>query len=109
MATKFVSTRRLQVFWGEVKKKLDEKSNKSQYVESTLLASNWSSNIYSFEDIYPSSQYDIVVEPSQNCTLEQLEEYKYANLVGSSTSNKLKAYEDIPIKDIPIIIEVRRK
>lgn len=105
----FVSPRRLQLFWGEVKKKLDEKANKPQYVESVLSASNWESDIYSFEETYPSSQYNIVVEPSQQCTDEQLEEYKYASLVGSSTSNKLKAYEDVPTIDIPIIIEVTRK
>lgn len=78
---------------------------------TTLLASNWDSTAktYSFETDYPSASYDIEVALDSTATSEQAEAFNGAQIVGSATSNVVKAYGDVPTVDISIIIKVVTK
>ena len=78
---------------------------------ATLLASNWDSiaKTYSFEADYPNASYDIEVALDNTATSEQAEAFNGAQIVGSATSNIIKAYGDVPTVDIPIILKVVNK
>ena len=78
---------------------------------ATLLASNWdsSSKTYSLESEYPNANYDIEVALYSTATAEQAEAFNGAQIVGSATSNIIKAYGDVPTIDIPIILKVVTK
>lgn len=77
--------------------------------EVKMKASKWVDNKYSFEEDYPYEQYDIEIEPSDTCTIEQLDAWANARIVGSSTSNVCTAFVETPTIDIPIIIKVVTK
>ena len=84
--------------------------NKPTVSATTLLASNWdSSNTYSFETNYPMSTYDIEIALDSTATSEQAEAFNGAQIVGSATSNIIKAYGDVPTVDIPVILKVVTK
>ena len=78
---------------------------------TTLLASNWDSTAktYSFETGYPNASYDIEVALDSTATSEQAEAFNGAQIVGSATSNIIKAYGDVPTVDIPVILKVVTK
>lgn len=78
---------------------------------ATLLASNWDSTAktYSFETNYPNISYDIEVALDSTATSEQAEAFNGAQIVGSATSNIIKAYGDVPTVDIPVILKVVTK
>ena len=77
----------------------------------SLLASNWdsSSKTYSLESEYPNANYDIEVALDSTATSEQAEAFNGAQIVGSATSNVIKAYGDVSTVDIPVILKVVRK
>lgn len=77
----------------------------------TLVASSWdsTSKTYSFETDYPVATYDIEISLDSTATAEQAEAFNGAQIVGSATSNVVKAYGDVPTVDIPIIIKVVTK
>ena len=93
------------------KEELNTKSNKPTITTTTLLASSWDSvaKTYSFETDYPNASYDIEVALDSTATVEQAEAFNGAQIVGSATSNIIKAYGVVPTVDIPIIIKVVRK
>ena len=74
-----------------------------------MSASKWSGKAYSFEDVYPSSQYDIAIMPNEICSDEQLSAFNSASILSSLTSNTCKALRTVPTVDIPIIIVYREK
>ena len=78
---------------------------------TTLLASNWDSSAktYSFEADYPVATYDIEVALDSTATAEQAEAFNGAQIVGSATSNIIKAYGIVPTVDIPVILKVVTK
>lgn len=84
------------------------KANKPTITTMTLMAASWGQNTktYSFESQYPSSTYDVEIEPGQTATEEQLSAWTRAKLVGSASSNVLTAVGEVPTVDIPIIIKV---
>ena len=77
----------------------------------TLVASSWDSSAktYSFETDYPTATYDIEIALDSIATSEQAEAFNGAQIVGSATSNIIKAYGEVPTVDIPIIIKVVTK
>ena len=78
---------------------------------TTLTASSWdsTSKTYSFETDYPNSSYDLEIALDSTATSEQAEAFNGAQIVGSATSNIIKAYGDVPTVDIPVILKVVRK
>ena len=85
------------------------KANTPSYAETTMLASGWDENRYSFEADYPFDSYDIEIYPSKDCTTEQMEAYCGAMLTSSSTDHITEAKGDVPTIDIPIMIKVVKK
>ena len=85
--------------------------NKPTVSSTTLLASNWDSTAktYSFETNYPNASYDIEVSLDSTATSEHVDAFNGAQIVGSATSNIIKAYGDVPTVDIPVIIKVVTK
>ena len=86
-------------------------AHKPTITTTTLLASNWDSTAktYSFETGYPNASYDIEISLDSTATSEQAEAFNGAQIVGSATSNIIKAYGDFPTVDIPVIIKVVTK
>ena len=86
-------------------------AHKPTITTATLLASNWDSSAktYSFESTYPNASYDIEISLDSTATSEQAEAFNGAQIVGSATSNIIKAYGDVPTVDIPIILKVVTK
>lgn len=78
-------------------------------VSSTLTASKWQGNTYSFETEYPHAQYDIAIELGENATLEQAYAFADACLKGSIGTQVITALDIVPKIDIPITIEVLKK
>lgn len=78
---------------------------------SLLKSSKWdaTTKTYSFESTYPNANYDIEIALDSTATSEQAEAFNDAQIVGSATSNVIKAYGDVPTVDIPIIIKVVEK
>lgn len=78
---------------------------------TTLLASSWDSTAktYSFESTYPNASYDIEVALDSIATAKQAEAFNGAQIIGSATSNIIKAYGEVPTVDIPIILKVVNK
>ena len=88
---------------------ISKKANKSTVSEETLLASGWSGNTYSFESAYPVATYDIEIALNSTATVDQVETFNSAQLVGSGTTNIVTAFGDVPTVNIPIIIKAVRK
>lgn len=86
-------------------------SNITSITTTTLFASNWDSitKTYSFETDYPKATYDLEIALDSTATSEQAEAFNGAQIVGSATSNIVKAYGTVPTVDIPIIIKVVTK
>ena len=78
-------------------------------IADTLSASVWSNGVYSFESTYPASIYDLEVALNNTATTAQAEAFNGAQIVGSATSNTIKAYGIVPTVDIPIVLKVVRK
>lgn len=72
---------------------------------SVLRSSGWLNNVYSFEAEYPVREYNIEISLDSTATLEQVEAFNKANIVGSATTNTIKAYGTVPNIDIPIIVK----
>lgn len=87
-------------------KKLEEART---VVSSTLTASKWQGNTYSFETEYPHAQYDIAIELGESATLEQAYAFADACLKGSIGTQVITALDIVPKIDIPITIEVLKK
>lgn len=90
--------------YNEILDSLDD-SNKTTIVAGVMSASKWSGNTYSFEDIYPVANYNIEIALNNTATADQVDAFNEANIVGSATTNVVKAYGDKPTIDIPIIIK----
>ena len=90
----------------EIETGLPGKENKATIVAGTMLASGWSNGSYSFESTYPVSKYNIEIALNSTATADQADAYNSANIVGSATTNIVKAYGKVPTVNIPIIIKV---
>ena len=91
------------------KTELNTKENKATITTATLLASGWSDGTYSFETDYPKATYDLEIALDSTATTAQAEAFNGAHIVGSATTNVVKAYGDVPTVDIPIILKVVNK
>lgn len=85
-------------------------SAKATHTLKTLLAASWAEDgTYSLTSDYPSASYDIEVSLSENATIEMLEAFGNAGIVGNSTANVIKALGDIPEIDIEVIVKAVSK
>ena len=91
------------------KAELNTKENKATITTTTLLASGWNDGTYSFETDYPATAYDLEIALDSTATTAQAEAFSGAQIVGSATSNIIKAYGIVPTVDIPIVLKVVRK
>ena len=80
-----------------------------QSVETTMLASNWVGNTYSFEADYPHAQYNIEVGVAKTATVEQFDAFCEARIGEDTGSNVAVAVGDVPTVDIPVVIKAVRK
>ena len=90
--------------------RFDGKANIPTYTLYTLLSTAWAEDsTYSLEEDYPSEEYDIEINLSENVTPEQLQAFGGAGIVGNSTTNIIKALNAIPGIDIEVIIKAVKK
>lgn len=82
------------------------KINAPTYVSSTMLATSWVDNTYSFEADYPHVDFDISIEVAPTATVEQFEAFGEAMICGSADTNIATAINGAPSIDIPIVIKV---
>lgn len=88
-----------------IQTQINGKQTKPTTTASTLLASGWSSGVYSFTSTYPTANYDIMIEPDgYSLTSAQYEAWSKAQIVGNSNANTVKALGTVPTVDIPIQI-----
>ena len=85
------------------------KEIKPAYQEYLMIASGWTENAYSFENVYPSETYDIEISLSSSATNEMVEAFNSATITGSVESNIVTAFGDIPTIDILVIVKVVEK
>ena len=85
------------------------KANKTEVVEGVLAVAGWSGDTYSFENTYPSDTYDIEIALNNIASSYQVGLFNSAQIVGSATTNVVKAFGTVPTADIPIIIRRVRK
>ena len=84
---------------------MPSKENKAVITSGTMVATEWSENTYSFESTYPVARYNIEIALDSTATEEQFNAFNSAQIVGSATTNIVKAFGDVPTVDIPIIIK----
>lgn len=89
---------------------MDNKANKTVISAMNIYASGWSNNTYSFESTYPFATYDISIELNgDSCTAAQMNAWSDAKVLGSATSNKIKAMGTVPTVNIPVIVRAVQK
>ncbi len=71
---------------------------------SALEASKWNNGVYDLSDQYPNSEYNVEISLDSTATNAQYSAYANAKMVGSSTTNQLKAFGLVPTIDIPVFI-----
>ena len=87
----------------------ETKENKAEITTKVMLANKWSnSGTYSFENDYPVGTYNIEIALNNTATTEQATAFNSAKIVGSATTNIVKAYGTIPTVNIPIIVKAVR-
>ena len=98
-------------FFTTITNLINTKEQKAFYKTTYLNKDKWDSNgIYSFEDTYPSAQYDIeIFLCAEDTTLKQIEAYMDAQIIGYFNTNAIKALETCPTIDIPIILKITEK
>lgn len=94
---------------GDIEDTIPDKQNKPSLIEWLMNAFNWSNNTYSFEDSFPADSYDIEISVNSTATIEQLEAFNMAQILGSLNNNIVVALGDVPAIDIPIIIKAVAK
>ena len=77
-----------------------------EYYQRIILASNWSDGVYSFENDFSSSNYDIEIELDSTATELQVEAWSNAKVTAVFNTNTMKALGDVPTVDIPVIVKV---
>ncbi len=76
-----------------------------------IYPSDWSSDgFYSFESDYPSLNYDIMVQPGPNTTVDQIDAIADALIVvGSDTLNTIRCIGKIPEINIQVLVMAVKK
>lgn len=100
--------------WDTIDTKLKDAENqvtKSVIVNTTLSASSWGSNVYTWSNNNIKSANQVIeLIPANNITATQLEALQMANIVGTSQdvgSVTFKAYGEVPTINIPVTFIIR--
>lgn len=75
----------------------------------SMVATNWSSGVYSFEAEYPHESYDIRISIAPSATEEEYDAFCEAKICGNATENTYTAKGIAPSLNVPIILEVYPK
>lgn len=77
----------------------------------TMYPSNFDSNgVYSFENEYPATEYDLYPQLGPNTTLTQLGQARAALfIINSITRNEIKCLGTVPTVEIQLAVRVVRK
>lgn len=68
------------------------------------------SNVYSLESLYPSTSYDVSIEPNgAMITSAQYEAWSKAQILGNPDENTIRALGTVPTVDIPVVLTVTSK
>jgi len=79
-------------------------------VDVTVSASGWSSRVYSFETLYPSSSYDILdILPNDSTTDAQRKAWVAADCAGYRSTNTIYAHGTVPTIDMVLTLIVSPK
>lgn len=119
----FNITKALNNNWDHTKELIEEMRNrildnekgitlrqkKFSKASGSMVASSWGAKKYSFETQYPSSKYDIEIEPASGYTEEQIEAWGSAFISGSLEKNEVTAAGEVPTIDLPIYIKIFEK
>ena len=81
----------------------------AEYVLTTMLASKWEGNKYSFEEEYPHERYNIEAAVADTATKDEFEAAGKAMIGSSATSNVFTALGGAPAVDIPVVVKVVAK
>ena len=76
-----------------------------------IYPSSWTSDgFYSFENEYPSLNYNLLIQPGPDTTLDQLDAMADALIiVGSDTLNVIKCLGTIPTVNIQVLVQAVKK
>ena len=77
--------------------------------DQILFADKWVDGTYSFEDKYPSDDYDLTVGPGNSMSYNQSVAWKKANIVAVNNTNVIRASGITPDIDLPVIIVATEK
>lgn len=80
----------------------------AQYTYYNMKASRWVGNQYDFTE-YPNNLYNISIQPSERCSLAQIEAWSEAKIVGNNSANKAIAFGNVPTIDIELILKFTLK
>lgn len=86
-----------------------EKADSTRYDNVTMTAAGWKGKTYSFETVYPSASWDIVISVAPTATAEKYDAFSAAKVCGSSSSNVVTALGAVPSVDIPLIVKAVKK
>lgn len=86
-----------------------EKADSTRYDNATMTAAGWKGKTYSFEAVYPSASWDIVISVAPTATSEKYDAFAAAKVCGSSSSNVVTALGAVPSVDIPLIVKAVKK
>ena len=81
------------------------KANVPTFSQYTILTSDWSGGVYSFESDFPNATYDIEIELDSTATESQVEAWSSAKVTSVFGTNTMKALGDVPTVDIPVIVK----
>lgn len=95
----------------QMQEALAGKASKPVTEVTALAAEAWNQadKIYSFEEEYPSDEYDVEMWLNSSATDEQAEAYNNAQIESVFGSNAAKCRGNVPAIDIPVILKVVRK
>ena len=86
------------------------KCNNEAFVTYTILATGWNNGVYSFETLYPSTDYDITgIYPNSQTTADMRDAWSSADCGGYEPTNVIRAHGDAPTIDIIMTLVVRYK
>ena len=76
----------------------------------TILAANWNNGVYSFETIYPSTDYDIIgIYTNSTSTEEMRTAWAEADCGGYEATNIIKSHGTVPTIDLNVTLIIKEK